>query len=624
MPQTTLPQTRPASPSAETIVNQCSIQVATVNGSGSQTANNTLLRALFQMGIPVSGKNLFPSNIAGLPTWFTIRANKDGYIARRKEIDVLVCMNPDTAVEDVKGVPAGAAVIYEEALGLDKVRSDLVFYPVPFSRLVKEACPDVKLRKLVVNMIYVGVVAHLLGIEVEEVDRALLRAFEKKPKALELNRTAVQAGLAFARQSLPKRDPFRVERLDLNRGKILIDGNSAAAIGAMFAGVTVVTWYPITPSSSLCENLIDYMRVHRIDPDTKKATFAIVQAEDELAALGMAIGAGWAGARSMTSTSGPGISLMAEFVGLAYYTEIPCVIVDVQRTGPSTGLPTRTMQGDVLKAAWLSHGDAKHVCLYPASVAEAYEMTQEAFDLAETLQTPIFVMSDLDLGMNLWMSDPFAYPEKPLQRGKVLDEAGLAKVADWGRYRDVDGDGIPWRTLPGTPGGKGAYFTRGSGHDEYARYTESDQVYARNMDRLARKFETARTMVPAPVVEETGGPVGLLAYGTTHHAIVESRDQLVAEHGIATDYLRVRAFPFADAIGQFLMRHERVYVVEQNRDAHLTGLLRMRYPDLGPRIRPVLHYTGLPIDARTVTDAVAAAEAGSAASAPARDAARKA
>jgi len=622
MSQTTLPQTRPAPPSAETIVNQCSIQIATVNGSGSQTANNTLLRALFQMGIPVSGKNLFPSNIAGLPTWFTIRANKDGYIARRKEIDVLVCMNADTAVEDVKGVPPGAAVIYEDTLGLEKVRSDLVFYPVPFSKLVKEACPDVKLRKLVVNMIYVGVVAHLLGIEVEEVDKALLRAFEKKPKALDLNRNAVTAGLAYAREHLKKRDPFLVKRLDLNRGKILIDGNAASAIGAMFAGVTVVTWYPITPSSSLCESLIDYMRVHRVDPDTGKATFAIVQAEDELAALGMVIGAGWAGARSMTSTSGPGISLMSEFIGLGYYAEIPGVIFDVQRTGPSTGLPTRTMQGDVLKAAWLSHGDAKHPCLYPCSVAEAYEMAIEAFDLAEGLQTPVFVLTDLDLGMNLWMSDPFAYPEKPIRRGKVLDEAGLAKVADWGRYRDVDGDGVPWRTLPGTPGGKGAYFTRGSGHDEYARYTESDQVYARNMDRLKKKFETARTLVPGPIADESGRKVGLLAFGTTHHAIVESRDQLLAEHGLSTDYLRVRAFPFADAVGEFLARHERVYVVEQNRDAHMAGLLRMRYPELSARLRSVLHYTGLPIDARTVTDAVAAAEAQTAA-AP-RDAARKA
>jgi 2-oxoglutarate ferredoxin oxidoreductase subunit alpha len=619
MSQTTLPQARPVAVPPQSIVNECSIQVATVNGSGSQTANNTLLRALFQMGIPVSGKNLFPSNIAGLPTWFTIRANKHGYIARRKEIDVLVCMNPETAVEDVKGVPPGAAVVYEETLGLEKVREDLVFYPVPFSRLVKEACPDVKLRKLVVNMIYVGVVGHLLGIEFAEIEAALARAFGKKPKALELNRTAVQAGLAFARDHLKKRDPFRVERLDENRGKILIDGNSAAAIGCMFGGVTVVTWYPITPSSSLCESLIDYMRTYRVDPDTGKATFAIVQAEDELAALGMVIGASWAGARAMTSTSGPGISLMAEFIGLAYYAEIPAVVFDVQRTGPSTGLPTRTMQGDVMKAALLSHGDAKHVCLYPATVAEAYEFAQEAFDLSEGLQTPVFVMTDLDLGMNLWMSEPFRYPEKPISRGKVLDQKALETLSDWGRYRDVDGDGVPWRTLPGTPGGKGAYFTRGSGHDEYARYTESDQVYARNMERLARKFETARTRVPAPEVEEAGSPVGLLAYGTTHHAIVECRDQLSAEHGIATDYLRVRAFPFPDAIGAFLARHERVYVVEQNRDAQMTGLLRMRYPEHATRLWPVLHFTGLPIDARTVTEHVAASES---AARPSRDGAK--
>ena len=367
MSQTAMPAA-PSSGVRAPVVNDCSIQVATVNGSGSQTANNTLLRAIFQMGIPVSGKNLFPSNISGLPTWFTIRANKHGYIARRKEIDVLVCMNSDTAVEDVKNAPAGAAVIYDETFGLDKHRSDLVFYPVPFQRLVKECCPEAKLRKLVVNMIYVGIVAHLLEIDVAEIAKALGKAFSTKPKALELNKAAVDAGLAYAKANLVKRDPFRVARMDKTAGKILVDGNSASALGCMFAGVTVVTWYPITPSSSLCETLIDYMKEHRIDPETGKATFAIVQAEDELAAIGMAIGAGWAGARSMTSTAGPGISLMNEFIGLGYYAEVPTVIFDVQRTGPSTGLPTRTMQGDVLKTAYASHGDCKHPCLYPDSI----------------------------------------------------------------------------------------------------------------------------------------------------------------------------------------------------------------------------------------------------------------
>jgi 2-oxoglutarate ferredoxin oxidoreductase subunit alpha len=594
------------------IVNECSIQIATVNGSGSQTANNTLLRAIFQMGIPVSGKNLFPSNIAGLPTWFTIRANKYGYIARRKEIDVLVCMNSDTAVEDCKAAPAGAAVIYEDTLGLDKHRTDLVFYPVPFSKIVKECCPDAKLRKLVVNMVYVGVVSHLLGIEIAEIQKALAKAFAKKPKAAEVNRIAVEAGLAWAKANVVKRDPFRVERMDKTAGKILVDGNSASALGCMFAGVTVVTWYPITPSSSLCETLIEYMKEHRIDPETGKATFAILQAEDELAAVGMVIGAGWAGARSMTSTAGPGISLMNEFIGLGYYAEVPGVIFDVQRTGPSTGLPTRTMQGDVLKTAYASHGDCRHPCLYPNGITEAYEFAIRAFDLAEGLQTPVFVLTDLDLGMNLWMSDPFAYPEKPMARGKVLDEAGVVAMKDWGRYKDVDGDAIPYRTLPGTPGeGKAAYFTRGSGHDEYARYTESATTYVRNMDRLVRKLETAKTMVPGPIID-AGGPnrakVGILAYGTTHWSIVESRDQLRAERSLETDYCRVRAFPFHDDIRQFIASHDRVYVVEQNRDAQMLAMLRIDFPELSMKLFSVRHYNGLPIDARSVTDDIARQE----------------
>lgn len=618
MSQTAMPAA-PSSGVRAPVVNDCSIQVATVNGSGSQTANNTLLRAIFQMGIPVSGKNLFPSNISGLPTWFTIRANKHGYIARRKEIDVLVCMNSDTAVEDVKNAPAGAAVVYDETFGLDKHRTDLVFYPVPFQRLVKECCPEAKLRKLVVNMIYVGIVAHLLEIDVAEIAKALGKAFATKPKALELNKAAVDAGLAYAKANLVKRDPFKVARMDKTAGKILVDGNSASALGCMFAGVTVVTWYPITPSSSLCETLIDYMKEHRIDPETGKATFAIVQAEDELAAVGMAIGAGWAGARSMTSTAGPGISLMNEFIGLGYYAEVPTVIFDVQRTGPSTGLPTRTMQGDVMKTAYASHGDCKHPCLYPDSIGEAYEFAMAAFDLAELLQTPVFVLTDLDLGMNLWMSDPFAYPEKALARGKVLDDAGVAAMKDWGRYKDVDGDGVPYRTLPGTPGdGKGAYFTRGSGHDEYGRYTESGATYVRNLDRIGRKIDLMKTKGPAPVIDGKGAKVGILAYGTTHWAIVEARDQLKAEKGLATDYCRVRAFPFSDEVRKFVASHDRVYVVEQNRDAQMLGMLRIEYPELATKMVSVRHYNGLPVDARSVTDEIARLESNPVASNGAR------
>ena len=442
-------------------VNDMSIQVATVNGSGSQTANTILLRAIFQMGIPVSGKNIFPSNIAGLPTWYTIRVNHNGYIARKKEIDCLVAMNPETAKEDVLNLTPGASVVYDEPLRLRELRQDLVFYPIPFDKIVAPVCPDARLRRLVRNMIYVGALARLLGIEMQEAKRALDKQLGRKPKALTLNWNAIQAGFEYADKNLPKSDGCSVERLDKTTGKILIDGNAAAALGCMFAGVTFLSWYPITPSSSLAEALIDYLSRYRLDPKTNLATYAVVQAEDELAALGMAVGAGWAGVRAMTTTSGPGVSLMSEFAGLAYFTEIPVVIFDIQRTGPSTGLPTRTMQGDILSTAFLSHGDTSQLLLFPNSVEECYAMAQEAFDLAEEFQTPVFVMSDLDIGMNNWMADPFPYPEKPIRRGKVLSAADLERIQHFERYRDVDGDGICYRTLPGTDHPLAAYFTRG-------------------------------------------------------------------------------------------------------------------------------------------------------------------
>ncbi|HEY6290564.1 MAG TPA: 2-oxoacid:acceptor oxidoreductase subunit alpha [Terriglobia bacterium] len=593
------------------VVNDLSIQVATVNGSGSQSSNMVLLRALFQMGIPVSGKNLFPSNIEGLPTWFTIRTSKHGWVSRRKEIDFLVAVNAETADEDVRGLEPGSACVYDERLNLKRLRDDVVFYPVPFDRLVVPVCPEAKLRKLVRNMLYVGVVAHLLEIDMGEVEKALRKQFKKKVKAADLNLKAVLAGYDFAEKNLEKKDRFRVERMNANQGKILIEGNSAAALGCMMAGVTVVTWYPITPSSSLCETLIGYMKRYRMDPETGKATFAIVQAEDELAAIGMVIGAGWAGARAMTSTSGPGISLMAEFAGLGYYAEVPGVIFDIQRVGPSTGLPTRTAQGDVFSTAILSHGDTKHPLLFPSSVEECYTMAMDAFDLAEELQTPVFVMSDLDLGMNYWTAEPFSYPDRPLRRGKVLTAEDLERLGSFERYRDVDGDGVGYRTLPSNPHPAAGYFTRGSGHDEQAIYTERSDVYVSNMDRLARKFETARRLMPAPVIEESGHEMGLMAYGTTHWAITESRDQLDREYGVKTDYCRIRAFPFHDDVAAFVRRHRRVYVVEQNRDGQLAGLLRLSLEggEIG-RLRGVLHYDGLPVDARSVTDSIMTQEVG--------------
>src|SRR5687768_10131544 len=491
-----------AEPAAsQRVVNDFSISVATVNGSGSQTANQVLLRAIFQMGVPISGKNMFPSNIAGLPTWYTIRANARGYVARKKEIDFLVAMNAETGREDVMTLDPGRAVVYDAPLKLNELRDDLIFYPVPFDKIVAEVCPDAKLRRLVKNMIYDGVLSHLLSIDLAEMVKALSSQLGKKPKAMALNQGALEAGAKYAQENFPEiKHPYRVERMNGTAGQILVEGNSAAAMGCMFAGCTVVAWYPITPSSSLPEALIGYMRKYRMDKETGKATFAIVQAEDEIAALGMVLGAGWAGARSMTSTSGPGISLMSEFAGLAYYAEVPGVVFDIQRVGPSTGLPTRTAQGDILQLATLSHGDTRHVMLMPATVEECYEMSMQAFDLAERFQSLVFVMSDLDLAMNTWMSRTFEYPERPVDRGKVLDAATLARLGSWGRYRDVDGDGIPYRTIPGTD--MPAYFTRGSGHNQNGQYSERPDDYVNNMDRLLRKFETARQHVPKP--EEIG------------------------------------------------------------------------------------------------------------------------
>src|SRR3954465_6221473 len=597
-----------AHPAHHRIVNDFSIQVATVNGSGSQTANLVLLRSLFQMGVPVSGKNMFPSNIAGLPTWYTIRANKDGYVARKKEIDFLVAMNVETAKEDVLSLESGAAVLYDEPLKLSGLRDDLVYYAVPFDKIVTQVCHDAKLRRLVKNTIYDGVLSKLLNIDLREMEHALRRQLGKKAKAIELNLAALEAGFAFAEQHLVKQDPYWVERLNKTAGMILIEGNAAAAMGCMMAGVTVIAWYPITPSSSLPETLISYMRKYRVDKESGKATFAIVQAEDEIAAIGMVVGAGWAGARAMTSTSGPGISLMSEFAGLAYYAEVPGVIFDIQRVGPSTGLPTRTAQGDILKVAMLSHGDAKQILLIPASVEECYTMAMDAFDLTERFQTLVFVMSDLDLGMNTWMSRTFEYPEAPPDRGKVLDEATVKRIGEWGRYRDVDGDGIPYRTIPGTGGP--AYFTRGSGHNERGQYSERPDDSVHNMERLARKFDTARDYVPKPIL--TGAldsDIAIVGYGSSHWAIEESRDQLAREAGASTAYMRLRAYPFTEELEAFIDHHQRIYVVEQNRDAQMLSLMRLALSaERGAKLRKVLHYNGLPIDARSITDEILAQE----------------
>jgi len=583
--------------------NDFSIHVATVNGSGSQTANTTLIRAILQMGVPVSGKNLFPSNIAGLPTWFTIRVSERGYVARKRRNDVLVAMNPETSVEDISAMGPGSILILNEGVPTPRIPEDRTVYKIPFNKLVEPIVPDAKLRKLVINLVYVGVAAHVLGVDLEEVDRSLSAQLGRKPKALDMNRAAVKAGAEYAAQHLQPA-PFRVERRGKTSGKILIEGNQAAALGAMFGGVTFLSWYPITPSSSLAESLQAYLERYRRDPKTGEATFAVIQAEDEIAAIGMVLGASWTGARAMTTTSGPGLSLMTEFTGFAYYAEVPAVIWDIQRVGPSTGLPTRTSQADILSAAFLSHGDTKHILLLPATVEDCYAFGMKAFDLAERFQTPIFVLSDLDIGMNVWMSEPFHYPEKPWDRGKVLAAEDLAKVATFERYRDKDGDGIPYRTLPGTDHPLAGYFTRGSGHDEKAAYTESAETYARVMDRLAKKYETARSFVPPPVVDRVpGAEVGILGFGSSHWAIVEARDLLTAE-GLKTSYLLLKAVPFTNDVRSFIEACDRVYVVEQNRDAQMASLLTMEYPDLATKLRPILHYDGLPIDAESVVERI--------------------
>ena len=594
------------------IINDLTIQAATVNGSGSQTANLILTRAIFHMGIPVAPKNVFPSNIEGLPTWYQLRVTPQGHMARRDQVDILIAFNPATWHQDLRTVRPGGVVVHEEVFSTADARPDVTYYPVPFSKLAKSKIQNDTLRKQLANMIYVGVVAGLLGIPWDALEHAVTRQFLSKPKAVPLNLDAIKVGFDYWQDNFSKKDPYRLEPMTgVVDQKVLVEGNQAAALGALMGGVTVAAWYPITPSSSLCENLIAYAERFRTDPETGEKRIAVVQAEDELAAVGMAIGAGWAGARAMTSTSGPGISLMAEFAGLGYYAEVPVVIFDIQRIGPSTGLPTRTSQADVGFAYTLSHGDTKHLVLLPGTVEECYEFARDAFDYADRFQTPVFVLSDLDLGMNLWMTPEFKYPDKPFDRGKVLSKADLERLAgEWARYRDVDGDGVPFRTLPGTDHPAAGYFTRGSGHDEHARYTESAEAYAANMDRLSRKFETARAALPAPVIDEsTGSKIGLIAFGSTHAAVLESRSALEAAK-LSVDYLRIRALPMSAQVVEFVSRHERVYVIEQNRDGQVYDLLRLALPPaLVARLRSIRHYDGQPIPADAITEPLLESEA---------------
>jgi 2-oxoglutarate ferredoxin oxidoreductase subunit alpha len=594
---------------AESPVNDFSLVVATANGTGSQTANLTLLRALFKMGIPVNGKNIFPSNIQGLPTWYHIRVSHEGFVARRHTSEVLVAFNQDTVAEDVMLLPPGGACIYSADLRDVPIREDVANYPIPVNQFLREAGARGRLRDYLANMVYVGAVARLLDIDMEKIAEALAFHFGRREDLVEQNLNIVRLAYEWTAENLPKRDPYRVERMDKTSGQILITGNEAAGLGAIFGGVTLASWYPITPSTSLIDALNDHLPGLRTDPETNRPTCVVIQAEDELAAIGMVLGAGWAGARAMTATSGPGISLMAEFAGLGYFAEIPAVIWDIQRVGPSTGLPTRTSQGDVLFTYHLGHGDTKNVLLLPATVGECFEFGTTAFNLAEELQTPIFVLSDLDLGMNTWMTPAFTYPAEPIKRGKVLSAAEV-EAQGFARYLDADGDGIPYRTLPGNEHPRSVWFGRGTGHNEQAVYSERAEDWEANMLRLARKFETAREMVPAPVADlMPGAAVGIIAYGSTLPAIEEARVRLAAA-GRPTGFLRLRALPISGAVHDFVAAHDRTYVVELNRDGQLHAILTAELPDLATRLASVAHLDGLPLTARWVVDQIGELENG--------------
>lgn len=590
-------------------VNDFSIMVATVNGTGSQTANLALLRSFFKMGIPVNGKNIFPSNIQGLPTWYNIRVSREGYVARRETSEVLVAFNLATVHEDIAALPAGGVCIYNADWRSVPQRDDIVYYGIPVNEFVAKSGMKGKLRDYIANMIYVGAVAYLLDIPLEQIDDALDFHFKGRRKLVDSNMNMVRVAYDWAAENIVKEDPYRVTPMNETAGMIMMTGNEAAALGSVYGGATVVAWYPITPSTSLIDAMGLYLPQLRKDPETGRKSYTIIQAEDELAAIGMLLGAGWAGARSMTATSGPGISLMAEFSGLGYFAEIPAVIWDIQRVGPSTGMPTRTGQGDIDFVYTLGHGDTKNIILLPANLKECFEFGTTSFNLADELQTPVFVLSDLDLGMNNWMSEPFDYPQEPIKRGKVLTAQDVEEKG-FARYRDIDGDGVGYRTLPGTEHPRAAFFTRGTGHNDRAVYSEKSEDWVENMDRLLRKFNTARAMVPGPVIDEKkDAKIGIIGYGTTTYAIAEARDRLERDD-MKTSYMRLRALPINDEVKEFVARHDRVYVVELNRDGQMHGILLTEMPDQATKLISLSYLDGLPLTARWIHEAITAKEQG--------------
>ena len=588
-------------------INDFVLKIANVNGTGSASANSLLMKAVFRMGVPVSGKNFFPSNIQGLPTWYEIRVSKDGYLARSGEVDIMVAMNAQTYARDLQEVTPGGVLLYDSTWPRDRLlsRPDIEIIGVPLARMCNERFANARTRILMKNMAYVGVLAALLELDRGVIVELVKETFAKKPGLIESNQQAIDLGYEYARANLPCPLPLRVKSLGKTSGHIMIDGNTAAALGCVYAGATVGAWYPITPSTSLMDAFKSFCERYRKDPDTGERRYCVVQAEDELAAIGIVLGATWNGARAFTPTSGPGLSLMSEFLGYAYYAELPAVLFDVQRVGPSTGMPTRTQLADLLAAAYASHGDTKHVLLFPADPRECFELAVTAFDLADRLQTPVIVMSDLDIGMNDWMCRDLEWDaEYRPDRGKVLSSEQLDAAKTFHRYIDVDGDGIPQRTLPGVHP-RGAYFVRGSGHNQYGGYTEDAGEYQQVVDRLVKKWQTAAKLVPEPKIRRSrkGAAVGIVSLGSCDAAIEEALERLAAK-GIQADYCRIRAFPFGKKVRQFLEQHERVFVVEQNRDAQLKTLLlaETQYP--ATRMQSVLHYGGLPMDHRCVMDAL--------------------
>lgn len=585
-------------------INDFVVRFANVNGTGSASANNLFAKAVFRMGIPISPKNIFPSNIQGLPTWYEVRVSEEGYLGRREGVDVMVCVNPQSLPRDLASVKSGGTFIYDSTkpLGNQLVRDDITYVGIPMTEMANRAFTNPRIRQLLKNIIYVGGLAVLIGLDIYEVERLLTEQFGKKPHLLENNLKALQLGMNYVREHVTASLPVRLERRDLLGDSIMVDGNLGCGLGAVFGGATVVAWYPITPSTSVAEAFEQYAKIYRVDSETGERRYAIVQAEDELAAMGMVLGATWAGARAFTATSGPGLSLMNEFLGFAYFAELPAVLIDVQRTGPSTGMPTRTQQSDLLLAAYASHGDTKHVLLFPSDPTECFELTATSFDLAERFQTPIMVMTDLDLGMNDYVCKPFTWDDtRKYDRGKQLSADELEGLVSYGRYLDVDGDGITYRNNPGSHPQLGAYTTRGTSRDEYARYTEDSSAYKRNMDRLALKWETIKSLVPKAQIYDpiNESDLGMLFFGTSTQAAEEARDQL-AKEGTKLDAIRILAFPFGEEVVDFIAAHRRIFVVEQNRDAQMRSLLLMELGIKPSKLVPVLHYDGMPITADTI------------------------